>query len=161
MDPLEMNKDKEFLTRAIEIALSGISSGGGPFGAVLTRNGKIISESNNRVVLLKDPTAHAEILVIRQAARLLGTHDLSSCILYSSCEPCPMCLAAIYWSGIKRIVYSSDRNDVAAYGFSDSFIYKEICLDPSDRQITFQREIITGAQDVFKKWEEFVDKICY
>src|SRR5450759_2933877 len=136
-----MKIDKSLLLRAVEIAGNGIQNGGGPFGAVVSKDGKIISEAFNRVILTNDPTAHAEILAIRQAASLLKSHDLGECTLYSSCEPCPMCLGAIYWAGIKKVVYASDRIDAARAGFSDNLIYKEIMLDPANRKVTFLRTV--------------------
>jgi len=156
-----MSDDKRFLSKAIEIAASGIKNGGGPFGAVISKSGKIIAESNNKVILNTDPTAHAEILAIRKAADLLRTHDLSGCMLYASCEPCPMCLGAIYWSGIERVVYASDRYDAAAIGFDDELIYNEISLDPSQRRIPFLHIEDNDAKDVFRKWEEYDGKELY
>ena len=156
-----MSDDKKFLSKAIEIAASGINSGGGPFGAVISKEGSIIAGSNNRVVLNTDPTAHAEILAIREAASFLKTHDLDGCVLYSSCEPCPMCLGAIYWSGIKRVVYTSGRQDAAAAGFDDELIYNEISLDPSKRQVTFLQMEDHEAKEVFRKWEEYDGKTIY
>lgn len=156
-----MSDDKIFLRRAIELAASGIKQGGGPFGAVISENGRIIAESNNKVVLNTDPTAHAEVLAIREAAGKLGTHDLSGCVLYSSCEPCPMCLGAIYWSGIERVVFASGRHDAAAAGFNDEMIYNEIALDPSERHIPFLHMEESKAKEVFRKWEEFDGKVKY
>ena len=156
-----MNNDIIFLSRAIEIAKSGIPLGRGPFGALVTKEGKILAESGNKVVLLKDPTAHAEILAIREAASLLKNHDLTGCVLYTSCEPCPMCLGAIYWSGIKKVVYASDREDAANAGFNDSFIYSEISLEPSERNLEFRKNKIAAAREVFQRWEESEDKIRY
>lgn len=156
-----MSDDKEFLRKAIEIAASGISSGGGPFGAVISKELRIIAETNNRVVLNTDPTAHAEILAIREAARVLGTHDLNGCVLYASCEPCPMCLGAIYWAGIGRVVYASGRHDAAAAGFDDELIYNEISLDPSKRQVTFLQMENHEAEEVFRQWEEYDAKTTY
>jgi len=156
-----MENDKIFLTKAIEIAKSSISSGGGPFGAVITMDGKIISEASNRVVLNNDPTAHAEILAIRQASALLRSHNLQECTLYTSCEPCPMCLGAIYWSGITKVVYSCDRTDAEGAGFSDKLIYNEIMLDPSERKISFIRLTDTGGKEVFRKWDELSNKVTY
>jgi tRNA(Arg) A34 adenosine deaminase TadA len=156
-----MSDDKKFLRKAIEIAADGIKNGGGPFGAVISKEGKIISESNNRVVLNIDPTAHAEILVIREAAGLLKTHDLSSCVLYTSCEPCPMCLGAIYWSGIKKVVYASGRHNAAAAGFDDELIYNEISLDPSKRQVTFVQMKDNESEKIFRKWEHYDGKTTY
>jgi guanine deaminase len=156
-----MGNDKFFLTRAIEIAKKGIPGGGGPFGAVIVKADKIIAEACNRVVLNSDPTAHAEILAIRQAALVLKSHELNDCTLYSSCEPCPMCLGAIYWSGISKVVYSCDRTDAERAGFSDKFIYNEIMLDPSERKISFIRLTDCGGKEVFREWDELEDKIRY
>jgi guanine deaminase len=156
-----MEKDRIFLTKAIEIASNGISEGGGPFGAVIVKNDKIIAEAFNCVVLNNDPTAHAEILAIRQASLVLRSYELNDCILYSSCEPCPMCLGAIYWSGIPKVVYSCDRTDAERSGFSDKLIYNEIMVDPSERTITFIRLNDCGGKEVFKKWDELENKIRY
>lgn len=156
-----MEKDKDFLKQAIELAKKGIKAGGGPFGAVITKDGKILAEAYNNVVLTSDPTAHAEVNAIRQAALELNTHDLSDCILYSSCEPCPMCLGAIYWAGIKKVVYACDRADAEEAGFSDKLIYEEILLDPENRKLTFLHIKDTGGEEVFRKWDELEDKIRY
>ena len=156
-----MEDDRLFLLRANEIAGNGIDSGVGPFGAVVSKNGKIISEAFNRVVLTSDPTAHAEILAIREAASVIKSHDLSGCTLYSSCEPCPMCLGAIYWSGIKKVVYACDRKDAEEAGFSDKLIYEEIMLDPANRKITFLRLNDTVGKEVFRKWDQLENKIQY
>ena len=156
-----MVKDKRYLARAIEIAKIGISSGGGPFGAIIVKDDKIISEAFNRVTLNNDPTAHAEILAIRQAASVLESHQLNDCTLYSSCEPCPMCLGAIYWSGMKKVVYGCDRSDAESSGFSDKIIYEEIMLDPSKRKISFIRLTDTGGKEVFRIWDKFENKIPY
>jgi len=156
-----MEKDRIFLTKAIEIASNAISEGGGPFGSVIVKDGIIISETFNRVVLNNDPTAHAEILAIRQASSVLRSHDLDGCALYSSCEPCPMCLGAIYWSGIKKVVYSCDRTDAENAGFSDKLIYNEIMLDPSKRKISFIRLTDSGGEEVFRKWDEMENKVTY
>jgi tRNA(Arg) A34 adenosine deaminase TadA len=156
-----MSDDNEFLRKAVEIAISGITTGGGPFGAVITKEGRMIAGSNNRVVLNTDPTAHAEILAIREAARIAGTHELDGCVLYTSCEPCPMCLGAIYWSGIKRVVYASGRQDAATAGFDDEFIYNEISLDPSMRKVTFIHLADDKAGEVFRKWVDYDGKTPY
>ncbi|OFY68172.1 MAG: tRNA-specific adenosine deaminase [Bacteroidetes bacterium RBG_13_43_22] len=156
-----MTNDRSFLKRAVKIAGSGIKEGGGPFGAVITRDGKILAEANNRVVLSHDPTAHAEVLAIRKACEFLKTHDLSGCILYASCEPCPMCLGAIYWSGIRKVVYASDRSDAEASGFNDSLIYSEIKLDPADRRVSFIHMPDAGGEEAFRIWEQFESKIPY
>jgi guanine deaminase len=156
-----MENDKTFLLRAIKIAGEGIINGSGPFGAVIVKDGIPLSEASNRVVLNNDPTAHAEILAIREAASVIKSHDLSGCTLYSSCEPCPMCLGAIYWSGIQRVVYSSDRTDAEVAGFSDKLIYNEIMLEPSDRKISFVRINEPAGKEVFRKWEQQENKVPY
>jgi len=156
-----MKIDKSFLLRAVEVASKGIDTGGGPFGAVISRDGKIISEANNRVVLNGDPTAHAEILAIRQASSLLKTYDLGDCTLYSSCEPCPMCMGAIYWAGIKKVVYACDRIDAEEAGFSDKLIYDEILLEPGMRKVPFIRLTVPEGKDVFRKWDESETKVRY
>jgi guanine deaminase len=156
-----MINDKALLQRTIDLASEGIMKGNGPFGAVIVQDGKIIAEASNSVVLLHDPTAHAEVLAIRKAAEILTSHDLSGCTLFSSCEPCPMCLGAIYWAGIKKVIYASDRIIAAKAGFSDSFIYNEITLDPSKRSIAFVHQSDAGGEIVFKKWNDFEGKIQY
>ena len=154
-------EDKKFLSMAIEAASTNISEGGGPFGAVVVREGKVISVSGNRVVPDSDPTAHAEVTVIRQAAAAMETFDLSDCVIYSSCEPCPMCLGAIYWAGIRRVIYSADRHMAAAAGFSDEMIYREIALDPQDRNIVMERGMVTDGEEVFRKWDTYPGKVQY
>ena len=156
-----MGTDKSFLLRAIEIAADGIIIGGGPFGALVLKEGKVVSEAINRVVLNNDPTAHAEILAIREAAVILKTHDLSNCVLFSSCEPCPMCFGAIYWSGIKKVVYACNRIDADKAGFSDKLIYNEILLHPAERKIQFLQYDIDAGREVFRKWEKLENKIPY
>jgi tRNA(Arg) A34 adenosine deaminase TadA len=156
-----MNDDLSLLQRAIALAKRSIQNGGGPFGAIITREGKILAEANNMVVSSHDPTAHAEVLAIRKAAAALKSHDLSDCIIYASCEPCPMCLGAIYWSGIKRVVYAADRKDAAAAGFNDSLIYDEIILNPSERNVAFIHLTDARGKDVFKDWDEYEGKITY
>jgi len=156
-----METDKLLLLRAIEIAGKGINNGGGPFGAVISIGDKIISEAYNNVVLTNDPTAHAEILAIRKASAILKSHNLEECTLYTSCEPCPMCLGAIYWAGIKKVVYACDRIDAESAGFSDKLIYEEIVLDPAERKVEFIRISDTGAKEIFKKWDQLETKIPY
>lgn len=156
-----MSEDRKLLRRAIEIAADGIEKGGGPFGALIIKEGTIIAESFNRVVIDSDPTAHAEIMAIRKASELLGSHDLSGCIIYSSCEPCPMCLGAIYWSGIKRVVYASGRKDAASVGFNDEHIYNEFSLDPALRQVSFVCLDDPAAAELFRKWDNYEAKTRY
>lgn len=156
-----MDKERSLLLRAIRLAVDGIGKGGGPFGAVIARDGKVLSEAINRVVLNSDPTAHAEVSAIREAAAVLKSHDLKGCTIYCSCEPCPMCLGAIYWAGISRVVYSCDRKDAAGAGFSDKDIYDEIMLKTEERKIRFVRLDSTGGEEVFRRWESYDEKIPY
>ena len=156
-----MENDRNYILRAVDIALKGIPEGTGPFGAVITRNNTIISEAANKVVLTNDPTAHAEILAIRKASTILQSFDLSDCTLYTTCEPCPMCLGAIYWAGIKKVVYVMDRNDAANSGFSDKMIYEDIGLDPEKRKIQFIKMDDAGGKEIFRKWDEYLNKIPY
>jgi guanine deaminase len=156
-----MNDDRSLLRRALELAAKSIKEGGGPFGALITKDGKIISEGSNRVVLSHDPTAHAEIIAIRRASATIMSHDLSGCVIYTSCEPCPMCLGAIYWSGIQKVVYASDRKDASRAGFNDNLIYEEIGLDPADRKLIFKHIPDAGGEDIFRKWDEFGSRIPY
>jgi guanine deaminase len=154
-------EDGKLLELAIETAGNNIKNGGGPFGAVITCRGRVIARAGNRVVPQHDPTAHAEVEVIRQAAAALGTHDLSDCVIYASCEPCPMCLGAIYWAGIRRVVYASDRYRAAAAGFNDEMIYSELKLDNSERKLEMRRGLQDRGDEVFRKWDEYPDKIPY
>jgi len=156
-----MDNDLIFLKKAVNIAVQGIRDGGGPFGAIIVRGNEIIAESNNKVVLNNDPTAHAEIIVIREASSILRTHILSDCILYTSCEPCPMCLGAIYWAGIQKVVYAYDRLDAAAAGFSDKFIYDEMMLDAESRHINFLQIPDCGGGNPFEEWANHSGKIPY
>ncbi len=157
----DMNQDKKFLEAAVNLAINAVKKGGGPFGALIVKDGKVISRAVNRVVMSADPTAHAEVLAIRKAARKLGTHDLSDCILYSSCEPCPMCVGAVYWARISMVVYSSSRNDAARAGFDDNNIYKEIRLEPEGRKLPFRRIMIDNAAEPFSVWQKAECKVPY
>lgn len=156
-----MDNDKLFLRKAVETALEGILIGGGPFGAVVTKDNKILSSSFNRVVLNSDPTAHAEVLAIREASAILKTHDLKDCTLYTSCEPCPMCLGAIYWSGITKVVYALDRNDAKNAGFNDKLIYDELMAEPESRKISFIRLQDPDGEKIFNRWSDLESKIPY
>jgi tRNA(Arg) A34 adenosine deaminase TadA len=160
-NPEKMNKDNELMIRALDVAMEGIQKGGGPFGAVITRNEEIIAEAYNKVVSANDPTAHAEILAIRKACELTGSHDISDCTLYASCEPCPMCMGAIYWSGIKRVVYASDRKDATRAGFGDDLSYEEIIKNPDQRKISFCKIQEVDGSEVFKMWNRYENKILY
>jgi guanine deaminase len=156
-----MMNDRYLLQQAIKLAEDGIRNGNGPFGSVIAMDGQVIAEANNMVVLSNDPTAHAEILAIRKASAILKSHDLSGCIIYTSCEPCPMCLGAIYWAGIKKVVFASDRYEAADSGFSDNLIYIEMNLDPAKRRVKFIQFPDAGGKEVFIKWNEFDGKIPY
>ncbi|HLN21313.1 MAG TPA: nucleoside deaminase [Bacteroidales bacterium] len=156
-----MDHINKYLSRSVDLAMDGMKNGGGPFGAVITMNDEIISEAFNRVVPDNDPTAHAEILAIRRAAAKLKNHDLTGCTIYSSCEPCPMCLSAIYWSGIKTVYYSLSREDAAKAGFNDKFIYDELALDPSSRKISLIHLGQPAGAEIFKTWENLENKIAY
>ncbi|MFQ5447688.1 MAG: nucleoside deaminase, partial [Saprospiraceae bacterium] len=132
-----MEHHRRFMREAIRLAFEGMRNGtGGPFGAVVVKNGEIIGRGNNRVAASNDPTAHAEIVAIREACRHLGHFQLEDCILYTSCEPCPMCLGAIYWARPKKIFYACTRGDAAAIQFDDDFIYKEFEMPPGERKIS-------------------------
>jgi tRNA(Arg) A34 adenosine deaminase TadA len=154
-------EDREFLELAIRTAGENMEDGGGPFGAVIVREGSVVATAGNRVVPGHDPTAHAEVMAIRMAAETLGTHDLGDCTIYASCEPCPMCLGAIYWAGIRKIVYASDRYRAADAGFSDNHIYEELALCNSDRSIEMIRGLKEEGDRILEKWEELPDKIQY
>lgn len=146
---------------AIDLSIDSVKSGGGPFGAVIVKDGVVIAQDSNSVTTTNDPTAHAEVNAIRKACKSLGTFSLDGCELYSSCEPCPMCLSAAYWAGIKRIYYGNSREDAKAINFDDSFIYDEIPLSPADRSIAAEQIMREQAIEAFKLWEEKVDKVLY
>ena len=155
------DNDFLFMRRAIELSLENVKKGGGPFGAVITREGEILAESCNLVTANNDPTAHAEINVIRAAARKLETFDLSGCVIYSSCEPCPMCLGAIYWAGIEKVVFANTTSDAKNIGFNDALIYEEISRPPQERKIKFRQLLREEALEAFKAWEESDNKVEY
>lgn len=149
------------MREAIKLSAESVRSGGGPFGAVIVRNGEIIARGENRVTVCNDPTAHAEVSAIREAAARLGTYDLSGCEIYSSCEPCPMCLGAIYWARLDRLYYASTRADAANVGFDDAHIYEELPLDPSQRELPTESLLREEAQLVFEAWASKLDKKEY
>ena len=158
-----MNKrDSYFMQRAIDLAKEGINSNsGGPFGAVVVKNNEIIAEGFNKVTSTNDPTAHAEIVAIKEACKKLGSFQLEDCIIYTSCEPCPMCLGAIYWARPKKVFYACNREDAAMIDFDDQFIYDEIERPIENRQITFENIMRNNAIKVFKNWQDKSDKIEY
>ena len=157
-----MIMDEKFMVAAVEVALKGLMEGkGGPFGAVIVKDGKIIAAASNEVLCSNDPTAHAEITAIRRACALLGTYQLTGCELYTTCEPCPMCLGAIYWARPSRVYYAASRFDAAASGFDDSFIYEEISRLPEMRKIPFRHMPFESAVGLFKIWNESPLKKSY
>jgi guanine deaminase len=145
----------EYLERAIELAGIGMAQGhGGPFGAVVVRGDQILAEAFNRVTGSHDPTAHAEVGAIRTACRALGTFSLAGCEIYSSCEPCPMCLSAIYWARLDRLYFAATRSDAAEIGFDDAFLYTELTLDPTERQLPSVQALRERAQQVMLPWKQ-------
>lgn len=152
----------QFMQRAIELSQQGMQRGeGGPFGAVVVQNGKVIAEGNNQVLSTNDPTAHAEIVAIRRATSLLDRFDLSDCELYTSCEPCPMCLGAIYWARPQTVYFANTKADAAAIEFDDSFIYDEIAKPMDKRSISFIHTPHNEALSVFEQWSKKSDKTPY
>jgi guanine deaminase len=150
------------MARAIQLSIEGVQSGrGGPFGAVIVREGKIIAEGSNQVTSTIDPTAHAEVLAIRRACEKLGMFELKDCELYTSCEPCPMCLGAIYWARLSHIYFASTAEDAAKAGFDDSFIYSELKLPYAQRRIPTIQIMRDEALAGFRAWADRPDKISY
>jgi len=148
-----MEDHEKFMRKAIRLSEHNIEYGlGGPFGAVVVKDGEVIAESANTVVPENDPTAHAEVSAIRLACKKLNTYDLSGCVIYTSCEPCPMCLGAIYWARIDKIYYANTKADAAAIGFDDHFIYDEIACEMSVRRLPFVQLLRDEAQSAFKRW---------
>lgn len=150
------------MQEAIRLADESMASGrGGPFGCVIVRAGKIVGRGANRVTSTNDPTAHAEVVAIRDACTALKTFQLADCTLYTSCEPCPMCLAAIYWARIPQVYYGNSRRDAAAAGFDDDFIYQQVPLPPEKRAIRMTPLLREAAQATFKAWAGKPDKVRY
>ncbi len=151
-----------FMREAIKEAEAGMRGGrGGPFGCVIVRRGEIIARGSNCVTSTNDPTAHAEVTAIREACRKLATFSLADCELYTSCEPCPMCLAATYWARIPQLYYGNTRADAAAIGFDDDFIYQQIPLPPEKRTIAMQLLLRDEAQVAFQEWQANPEKVRY
>jgi tRNA(Arg) A34 adenosine deaminase TadA len=162
MDGPITDQDKQFMQIAIDASLNSIKTGGGPFGAVITKDGKIIAEAANCVVPNNDPTCHAEVHCIRKACTALGTHVLKGCNIYTSCEPCPMCLGAIYWARIDKIFMANTREDAKNIDFDDSFIYDEIKKeDLKTRTIPVITMKDTNAIEAFKEWKRNTEKVHY
>ncbi len=158
-----MNKmtDENYMRKAIELSIKNIDENGGPFGAVIVKDGEIIAQGVNRVTSNVDPTAHAEVNAIREASKKLGTFDLSGCVIYSSCEPCPMCLGAIYWAHLDKLYYANTKQNAKDIGFDDSFIYEEIDLPKEKRKIPTIQILNQEALVAFEKWRKMDNKIEY
>ena len=156
-----MSYEKKYMDRAVALALENIDQGGGPFGCVIVKDGEIVSEGVNRVTSRHDPTSHAEVNAIRLACEKLGTYRLDGCELYASCEPCPMCLGAIYWSHVSALYYASSREDAEGAGFDDALIYRELCTEVGERLLPTSRHPMRKADDVFLKWKKTTDKTEY
>ena len=153
--------DERFMQMAIDLSSENVDNGGGPFGAVIVRNGEVLSTGVNRVVAENDPTAHAEVSAVRAACGRLQTFKLDGCTVYSSCEPCPMCLSALYWAGVGRIIYGNTKHDAKAIDFDDSFIYDQLELAHEERAIPCHRFMGDKAIEVFRKWHDKEDKTAY
>ncbi|MBT1703328.1 nucleoside deaminase [Fulvivirgaceae bacterium PWU20] len=160
MEPTE--EDYKYIQLAVELAQQGVLNNvGGPFGAVVVKDGEVIGQGSNKVTSTNDPTAHAEVVAIREACHFLQSYELSGCTIYASCEPCPMCLGAIYWSRPDRIVYACNRRDAASIGFDDDFIYTEIGVSPDQRSIRATECGRALGLKVFELWMNKRDKIEY
>jgi tRNA(Arg) A34 adenosine deaminase TadA len=158
----ETGMDAEFMAEAISLASKGMGDDlGGPFGAVIVRDEKVIGRACNEVIALSDPTAHAEMQAIRMACKSLNHFHLEGCSLYCSCEPCPMCLGAVYWARLDRVYYAASQKDAANIGFADAAIYDEFCLEPNSRQLPMIQLMRDEVLDVFQRWKEKADRILY
>ena len=156
------DRDRKFMTRAIELAQNGVDANdGGPFGCVVVKDGKIVGEGNNQVTSTNDPSAHAEIIAIRDACQRLNSFQLDGCTIYTSCEPCPMCLGAIYWSRPEKVFFACTRDDAANIGFDDDFIYKELEKSNVERELEITELMRGEALEVFGAWATKSDKIEY
>lgn len=152
---------EDLMRRAIALAVDNVANGGGPFGAVIARDGEIVAEGVNRVTANHDPTAHAEVSAIRAACSKLETFDLSGCEIYTSCEPCPMCLGAIYWAHLDRIYYGANQHDAAAINFDDAFIYRELAVPVEQREKQMTALLPSEALAAFEAWRQKADKVEY
>ncbi len=154
-----MGQKEQFMAEAIEVARLGMEScKGGPFGSVVVKDGKVVGKSSNKVFETNDPTAHAEVMAIRDASRNLGTAELNGCEIYSLGEPCPMCMAAIYWARIEKVYFANTKEEAARLGFDDSFIYKELSLPYSQRTLSMEHLASIEARQLFEHWDRNVDK---
>ena len=149
------------MRKAIDLSIENVRNGGGPFGAVIVRNGEVVATGVNNVVPHCDPTAHAEVSAIRKACQKVGDFKLDGCTIYTSCEPCPMCLSAIYWSGIERIFYGNTKQDAEDINFSDKFIYDELALPMTERRVPAVNIMREEALEAFRDWEDKSDKVEY
>lgn len=157
-----MCNHSKFINEAVELSRNGMNGNeGGPFGAIVVKDGKIVGKGNNQVTSSNDPTAHAEVVAIRDACKNLNSFQLDDCVLYTSCEPCPMCLGAIYWARPNKVFYANTREDAAAIGFDDNFIYEEIKVSMDDRKIPFEQIGREEALRVFEEWQNKMDKLEY
>lgn len=155
------SQKKLFMQKAIDLSLESVASEGGPFGAVIVKDGEIVAAESNHVTQYNDPTAHAEVSAIRAACKKLDTFDLSGCEIYTSCEPCPMCLGAIYWAHINKVYYANTREDARNVGFDDNLIYDEIARNLDNRKIPFEQLSRNEALKAFEEWEKLENKIDY
>lgn len=156
-----MDSKKKFMRKAIALSIENIQKDGGPFGAVIVKDDKIIATGVNRVTANNDPTAHAEVIAIRKASKKLGTYDLAGCEIYTSCEPCPMCLGAVYWAHLDKMYYGNTKTDAKNIGFDDSFIYDEIGLTPENRRVETIHILHDEAIKAFEDWANSENKIEY
>ncbi|WP_431284669.1 nucleoside deaminase [Humitalea sp. 24SJ18S-53] len=156
-----MIDDTTAMRRAIALSCASVAACGGPFGAVVVKDGVMVGEGQNRVVPDSDPTAHAEIVALRAACAALGTHDLTGAVLYTSCEPCPMCLSAAWWARVAAVVYGNDRHDAAEIGFDDAAIYAEVAAPLAARRLPIRRLLADEAAEGFRLWEEKSDRVAY
>ncbi len=161
MNTIFTSEDEKFMQQAIDLSIDSVANGGGPFGAVIVRNGKVIATGTNRVTATCDPTAHAEVSAIRAACAKLQEFKLTGCTIYSSCEPCPMCLSALYWAGVERIFYGNTKQDAKEINFDDSFIYDQIALDYTKRSIPCINIMRDKALEGFRAWQNKEDKVLY
>lgn len=159
---MEIKRHEEFMRLAIRLSEQNVTDAlGGPFGAVIVKDGKVISKSANKVATTLDPTAHAEISAIRMACKKLKSFELTGCVIYTSCEPCPMCLSAVYWARIDKIYYANTKKDAKKIGFDDQFIYDEIALPMKQRKLVIEQLLRDEAMGAFKQWNESEMKVNY
>ena len=157
-----MTREEHFMKQAIQLSRNGITNNeGGPFGCIVVKGGQIVGRGNNRVTSTNDPTAHAEVVAIRDACNTMGTFQLEGCEIFTSCEPCPMCLGAIYWARPSKVYFANTRKDAADIGFDDSMIYEEMICDLDKRKIPIIPLPSKEALDIFKEWEQKTDKTKY